>query len=114
MSRRHRRAGYTGKGVKTWMVAVAAIAIIGVIAGSGIYLHFSKRVTDRVSGCPTDHYDSLTVALIDLTDPISPTQAAAMQNALLKVRNEVPKFGRLEIYPLKSTATSTILSLIHI
>lgn len=108
MNRRHRRAGYSGKGVHTWMVAVSAIAIIAVMAGSGIYLHFNKRGTDRATGCPTDHYDSITVTLIDLTDPINPTQAEALQNALLKIRNEVPKFGRLEIYPLKSTATRTI------
>lgn len=108
MSRRHRRAGYGGKGLRTWIVAVSAVAILVVLGGSGAYLHFTKRSTDRASGCPTDGYDSVTVVLIDLTDPLNPTQAAALRNALLKIRNEVPKFGRFEVYPLKSTATAAI------
>lgn len=93
------------------MVAVAAIAILGAFAAGAGYLYFTKRPTDRMTGCPTDHYDNVTAVLVDLTDPINPTQAAALKNALLKIRNDVPKYGRLEIYPLESTTKSVIAPL---
>ena len=109
MSRRPRHAG--GQGgipLRAWIIGTAAVMILAVLGGTGVYLNFSKRSTDRATGCPTDRYDSVTIALVDLTDPINPTQAAALRNALLKIRNEVPKFGRLEIYPLKPTTMTTI------
>jgi len=74
-------------------------------------MNLSKRDTDRSNGCPNDRYDSVTPVLIDLKDPISPTPVAALRNALLKIRNEIPQFGRLEIYPLQPTSTSTIAPL---
>jgi hypothetical protein len=108
MSRRHRRAGHRGKAGRTWLIAICAVLILSAMVGAGAYLHFTKRATDRLTGCPTDQYDSVTLVLIDLTDAINATQAAALQNALTKLRNEVPKYGRLEIYPLKPVTTTTI------
>jgi hypothetical protein len=108
MSRRRHRRGGRSNAVKTWVVAVLASAILGTFAVAGGYLYFSKRPIDRVTGCPTDRYDSVTAVLVDLTDPVSPTQAAAIKNTLLKIRNDVPKYGRLEIYPLESTAKGVI------
>jgi hypothetical protein len=70
----------------------------------------SKEVS-RSDGCSTDKYDSVTAVLVDLTDPLSPVQAAALKNALEEVRNSIPKYGRLEIYPLRPIATSTIAPL---
>jgi hypothetical protein len=81
--------------------------MVGFGAG-GVMLSLGQRQTDRISGCPTDSYDSVTAVLIDLTDPINPVQAVALRNALTKIRNSVPKFGRLEIYPLEPVNTSAI------
>lgn len=109
MSRRPLRTRYSEKGKKLgWLLGgVGAVIILGIVIAAFV-LNLSKRDTDRITGCPTDRYSSVTVVLIDLTDPISPTQAAALRNALRKIRDEVPKFARLEIYPLKPTITSTI------
>lgn len=106
--RRRPSALLPSQGLQTWLVATAAVVILGVFAAAGGYLYFNKRSLDRETGCPTDHYDSITVALVDLTDPISPVQAAALSNALHAVRDAVPKFGRFEIYPLTSTRSSVI------
>lgn len=90
---------------------MATIAILLGGGGYGAYKVVTKRSVDRATSCPTDHYDSVTAVLVDLTDPITPIQAAALHNVLLKVRNDVPKYGRLEIYPLTPTSTSTITPL---
>ena len=108
MSRRRRRRSSQNDTARAWIIGIIAVLLLGSMGAAGVYLNMTKRPVDRATGCPTDGYDDITVALIDLTDPITPVQAAALRNALLKVRNEVPKFGRFEIYPLRSTAISAI------
>jgi hypothetical protein len=87
---------------------IIGVAILLVFGGVGIWLKMTERPADHATGCPTDTYDSVTVVLIDLTDPINPVQARALRNALIKIRDDTPKFGRLEVYPLESTAKKEI------
>ena len=111
MSMRRRARGKQDKGWQTFLVAVAALTIL---LGGGVFAAYkaiTKRPVDRATSCPTDHYDSVTAVLVDLTDTVNPIQAAALRNVLLKVRSDVPKYGRLEIYPLTPTTTSTITPL---
>ena len=109
MRRRPRRHSHLRKGkVAGWIYGGIGAAVVAGIVATGILLNLGQRDTDRESGCPTDHFDSMTAVLVDLTDPITPTQAAALRNALLRIRNEIPKFGRLEIYPLEPTTTEVI------
>ena len=109
MSRSPRRSSNRDKNkVSGWIYGTIGAAIIVGIVSASVYLSLTKTETDRATGCPKDRYESVTVVLIDLTDPINPIQAAALRNTLLQIRNEVPKFGRLEIYPLAPTTTSTI------
>lgn len=85
---------------------LGATIIFGFLA-LALQLNLGRRdVDDRA--CPRDHFDSVTAVLIDLTDPLNPVQAAALKNAMLKVRGEIPRFGRLEIYPLRSTSQHAI------
>jgi len=109
MRRRARRSrrGRAGR-AKGWLVISIGVALIVAIAAIGGYLKFGERSTNRETGCPVDQYDSITAVLVDLTDSISPVQAAALRNALLKIRDEIPKLGRLEIYPLRPLVTSTL------
>ena len=109
MSRRTRRRGTIDtKSVTGWILGVVGLLIIVAIAAVGLYLNANRRDLERTSGCPTDRYDSVTAVLIDLTDPINAVQSGALRNALLKIRDAVPKYGRLEIYPLVPTTSTTI------
>ena len=110
MSRRkpRRRSRRDGTPYRAWVFGALGLLLLVVFGGTGMYFRMTDRPVDRMTGCPEDGYDSITVALIDLTDSINPVQAAALRNALLKVRNEVPKFGRFEIYPLMPITTETI------
>jgi hypothetical protein len=94
--------------MKAWIIGTIAVLLLVILAGTGGYFHLTKRSVDHATGCPTDRYDSITVVLVDLTDAVNPVQAAALRNALQKIRNEVPKFGRLEIYPVLPTTTVAI------
>ena len=109
MSRRTRKnAAVDKQRVFGWILGICGVLIIAIFAGVGIYLTENSRDTDRISSCPKGNLDSVTLVLIDLTDPINPVQAAALRNALLEVRDSIPQYGRLEIYPLSSAKQTAI------
>jgi hypothetical protein len=108
MSRSPLRSRRDQKRLLGWIYGGFGVAIILGIIITSTLLNVRKKETDPITGCPKDGYGSVTAVLVDLTDPINPIQAAALRNALLKARNAVPKYGRLEIYPLKSAAAKTI------
>jgi hypothetical protein len=95
--------------MKGRVLIASAVALLLLLIGTGVALKYGHQATDRVTGCPTDRHDSVTAVLIDLTDPVNPVQAAALRNALLKIRNQVPRYGRLELYPLRPTTTSALV-----
>ena len=109
MSRRSLRTSNRDKNKALgWILGSIGIAIIIGIIWAYVVQSLVKREADRATGCPKDRYDSVTVVLVDLTDPINPIQSAALHNALLRVKTEIPKFGRLEIYPLTPITMSAI------
>lgn len=87
--------------------SIGALFIVGILVGSLILKAGSMRI-DKSSGCPAGGYDSVTVVLVDLTDPVNPVQAAALRNALTDIRDSIPKYGRLEVYPLEPTTAHVI------
>lgn len=102
---RRRRTAQDRKGI--FYLAIAALGFL-VIGGAAIAFKLSERRTDRLTGCPVDHYEHITAVLVDMTDALNPTQAAALRNTLLKIRDGTPKFGRLEIYTLAPVAKATL------
>ncbi len=109
MNQREARVRRRDKKNKAGLIlgAIGVVIIAGVV-WLNVVQNFNSRELDRTTGCPKNGYDSVTAVLIDLTDPISPIQSAALRNALLKIKSEIPKFGRLEIYPLKSITRSAL------
>ena len=101
--RRRRSQERTG-----WIyITIAALGFLA-IGVAAVTFTLRERKTDKMSGCPTDHYDSVTAVLVDMTDALDPTQAAALRNAMLKIRDATPKYGRLEIYTLAPVTASTL------
>lgn len=110
-SENRRRAGSSAKSNSDWLGWVlggVGVLFLAIVAGFGIHENLTARSIDPSTECPQDHLDSVTVVLVDLTDQINPVQAAALKNALQKIRDGIPQYGRLEIYPLTSTQKSAI------
>lgn len=107
MSRRRRRRHDEGNAKGIALMVVAGVLLVGMLGG-GAYLALNQRSVDAETGCPKEGYDTVTTVLVDLTDPVTPVQGAAIKNILLKIRDTVPKYGRFEVYPLQPVATKTI------
>src|SRR3954471_22854191 len=100
-SRRSRRTHPTGK-LKGWVLFGLSAAIVLFIGGE-LYKQLSGRVALADDLCPVQGEDSVTVVLVDLTDPLTVPQRQDLTNQLEAVRNSVPKHGRLTLYKVAAT-----------
>lgn len=110
-ARRRRHRGSRSAVARGWLLIGLALLLLANLVGVGVALKLEEKTLDRSSGCPTDGYSDATAVLIDLTDAITPVQAAALRNTLRKIRDDVPRYGRLEIYPLHPTENSALPAL---
>ncbi|MBT5378978.1 MAG: hypothetical protein HOL08_07985 [Opitutae bacterium] len=109
MKQRSRRLRQGRDKTTRGIILIASVTILIVVASIvGISFSLGKKDIDRVSGCPKAGASSITVVLVDLTDSINPVQAAALGNVLKKIRNKIPKFGKLEVYTLRDVRESVL------
>src|SRR4051794_16386304 len=96
--RRDRRRRGSDKGaIKGALLLALSTVIIGSV-GWVAYTQISGRPTLGDDLCPVSGQRSLTVVLVDLTDPLSVAQKQDLLNQLEGVRNKVPKYGRITLY----------------
>lgn len=101
-SRRSRRGATTAESIRGWAIALISVAAF-VFVGWQAYLQISGRPDLGDDLCPGTGEASLTAVLVDLTDPLTVAQRQDFLNQLERVRNEVPKFGRLTLYKVDAT-----------
>ncbi len=98
--RRHRGEGEIGLGATIGVVAGFA-AIACVVAGVMFYYFQRKEEVaslDPETFCPRKGPQSVTAVLIDRTDGINETQAAALTNFFDDWRDRVPEHGAFRVY----------------
>jgi hypothetical protein len=76
---------------------------IVLFVGWETYVQLSGRRALLDDLCPAQGEDSLTVVLVDLTDPLSVAQKQDLTNQLERIRNGVPKYGRITLYKVAAT-----------
>lgn len=93
------RAGRESRTALLKIVSVlAAVVLVGAIYFS---VASSKRSLDAEL-CPTTP-DSVTVLLVDVTDPMNAAQRQDFANQLVKLKNSIPRFGKLIVAKVDST-----------
>jgi hypothetical protein len=110
MARRRGRGARESVSAATWILASVGGLILATVIYFGIKSKMDQVALDPATGCPQAPKHIVAV-LVDLTDSLTPLQSSSLKNALLKIKNEVPKYGRLEVYPLRPTTQSTIAPL---
>jgi hypothetical protein len=95
---RRRRRGRSGAWRQHTLGVALIVGALAVVAG-GSFLYFqvaAGRVElDHETLCPVDGPQSVTVVLVDRTDPYTPVQQAAIQNALELIRGSGVENGPL-------------------
>jgi hypothetical protein len=104
----HRDPGSGGSlGAK---LAIGAILLaIGALATAGGWLYVKSNelrvATDAETLCRTDGaFPEVTVVLLDLSSTLSEVQKLDLKNELARLRDRVPRFGRIEIFAVDDRA----------
>ena len=78
-----------------WKVAVF-VAVVSMVAFLYARSVLGRRALDDVTLCPSKP-DSLTVLLVDVTDPMTLPQKQDFRNQLDRLTSEIPRYGKLVI-----------------
>ncbi|MFC4352285.1 hypothetical protein ACFOW6_12115 [Fodinicurvata halophila] len=80
------------------MIGGLVIAVMG--GGLFAYQNFTREPLNPETGCPESGADSLTVVMVDGSDPLTARQRAFVVNQLEDVKEETPVGGALKVYRL--------------
>src|SRR3546814_16948147 len=83
------------RGIVIILLVLVAVAGIG---GAYWYVDSGRVALDKVTYCPQDGAHSLTVVLLDRTDPLTTVQRAALSGRPEEVTQAVPRTGPLKTY----------------
>ena len=94
------------------LVKIAAVITI-VLAVGGIYFSVvsGRRALDHETLCPASA-DSITVLLVDVTDPMNPAQRQDFSNQLAKLKNAIPRYGKLIVAKVDATQENLLVPVI--
>lgn len=81
---------------------VSVIAVVLIFGGIYFWAASSRRSLDDQL-CPTTP-DSITVLLVDVTDPMNMAQRQDFENQLTKLKNSIPRYGKLIVAKVDATA----------
>jgi hypothetical protein len=109
----HRDPAGAGAGDSaTWLIASVVLAIAVLLFGGG-WLYFKSNelrvATDADTLCRLDGaLPEVTVVLLDLSSTLSDVQRLDVKNELTRLRDTVPRFGRLEIFAVDDRAPRVV------
>jgi hypothetical protein len=102
-SSRARKAGEDAEKRKWTLIILVTIALLAVVGVSYFSLVRGARPLDKVTLCPASP-DSLTVLVVDVTDPMNTPQKQDFLNQLDRLRASIPKHGQLSIFKVDATS----------
>jgi len=97
------RAGY--------LKLAAAVVIIGAVAAVYYMVLRSNRTLDPVTLCP-DSPSSVTVLLVDVTDPMNLPQRQDFRNQFVRLKTSIPRYGQLTVVRVDATASDLLRPII--
>src|SRR4051812_44277936 len=91
----------TLEGRKATIKIVAVVAVVALVGALYFSVASSRRSLDDQL-CPT-RPDSVTVLLVDVTDPMNTAQRQDFANQLTKLKNSIPRYGKLIVAKVDAT-----------
>lgn len=103
------RAGREGRGALIKIAGV--VAVVAAIAILYFAVASSRRSLDPLTLCPTTP-DSVTVLLVDVTDPLNTPQRQDFANQLARLKNSIPRYGKLIVAKVDATGQTLLAPVI--
>lgn len=106
------------QGPSLTLIGALAVVFLAMLGGGG-WLYFKSVelhvATDRETLCPTERpVAGLTVILLDASDVFSEGQLLQIRHALDRVRDQIPRFGLLEMYALTADNERLVKPVFHL
>lgn len=97
---------------KTPLILIPALAVVAIAALGAVWWMAAGPSpyagVDTSTFCRTDGHRSITVVLVDATDPFTPEQGDRLLNELRRVRDAVPRFDKIELFSIDSSQPNGI------
>jgi hypothetical protein len=97
-----------GGGSAGWLIGGIVVAIGALLAGGGWLYFKSEQLRVAASAetlCRADGaLPEVAVVLLDLSSTLSEVQKLSVKNELTRIRDAVPRFGRIEIFAVDDRA----------
>lgn len=90
---------------------VAAIAVVGAVVFIYLRVQASHLSLDEVTLCPAKP-TSVTVLLVDVTDPMNTAQRQDFMNQLARLKNSIPRYGELVVSKVDPTDANLLSPII--
>jgi hypothetical protein len=95
--------------------ALAALICFCSVAGPPRVSAAASRPIDYATGCPKDgKYSAVFAVLLDTTDSLSPVQQEIAQKKLDEFAEEVPRYGKLEVFEVRPLSDRLIEPLLDV
>lgn len=89
----------------------AVLGVILVVGATYFTVASSHRRLDPETLCPAAA-ESVTVLLVDVTDPMNAAQRQDFANQLAKLKNSIPRYGKLIVTKVDATRDSLLVPVI--
>lgn len=102
-ARRRKRDDRTGL-----LLLTAAVGLAAAVGGAFAWISRQHPEVDPKTLCPLEGPRSVTVLLVDRTQPLSAIQQEALRLEFLRIKDAVPPGGALEIYSIGPIETGVL------
>lgn len=92
---------------KGWLKIVGVVVAVGLIGFAYVGVMNSTKPLDDETLCPTSP-SSVTVLLVDVTDPMTTAQKQDFRNQLNRLRSAIPRYGQLIITKVDSSSSELL------
>jgi hypothetical protein len=89
--------------IKAWGKIAAVVALLLTIGVALFVVTTSRRNLDEATLCPAE-LEAVTVLLVDVTDPLTLPQRQDLRNQLERLKNEIPRYGKLAVVQVDATS----------
>ena len=92
---------------KGWLQICAVVVLIAVVGSAYFAVARGNKALDDETLCPSVP-SSVTVLLVDVTDPMTTAQKQDFRNQLNRLRSSIPRYGKLIVTKVDSSSNELL------